>query len=311
MDLVAGSDLVVVLSFNGRDDTLECVASIVEGDPDVAVLVIDNGSFDGVLNEVVRRWPSVATLQTGRNLGFAGGMNVGITWGLDREARTITVLNNDTVAPPGMLTHLAKECPAGPAVSPLVTYPDGAPWFGGGTVDAATTLARHLNEAELATLVPADADLFATDVLAGCCLTAHASTWRQVGLFDERFFLNFEDSEWSLRARRLGVRLLVDRRVSLVHKVSRSFTGAMAGMGLFYYTRNGLLFGRGVRGSGLGQRARLLRRHVVPAVVGKFRSGPSRDGVRSLGIVNVAVSAHAIRRYGRAPAWLERAVLGR
>ena len=101
----------------------------------------------------------------------------------------MTVLNNDTVVPPGTIARLAQTARTGAAVSPEVRYlaePDRV-WFGGGTVDPRTNLARHLTDEELAAVdrVAHDTALRQTDVLAGCCVTATVATWRRVGLFDE------------------------------------------------------------------------------------------------------------------------------
>jgi GT2 family glycosyltransferase len=98
-------DVVVVLSFHGRADTELCVKSLVDGSPGARILVIDNGSFDGVLESVTGRWPQVHALQTGRNLGFSGGINAGLTWALDAGAATVTVLNNDTLLPRGAISR--------------------------------------------------------------------------------------------------------------------------------------------------------------------------------------------------------------
>jgi len=64
-------DVVVVLHYRGLADTERCVESLVKGSPDAQVLVVDNGSEDGALDHLVRRWPALATLQNGENLGFA------------------------------------------------------------------------------------------------------------------------------------------------------------------------------------------------------------------------------------------------
>jgi len=150
-----GPDVVVVLSYRGRNDTLRCVASLVDGNAEAQVVLVDNGSGDGVLEEVRRRWPDVETVQTGDNLGFAGGMNRGVQWALARDAASVTVLNNDTVVPPGVIATLVERAQQGVAVSPEVRYAaDGRVWFGGGVVDAETGLARHLSEAEIAQKFP-------------------------------------------------------------------------------------------------------------------------------------------------------------
>lgn len=307
---IAGRDVVVVLSFHGRDDTLACVASLTEGSPEAAVLVVDNGTFDGTLEAVRDRWPTVDILQTGRNLGFSGGMNAGIRWALERDARSVTVLNNDTTVPAGAIAALAARARAGLVlVSPEVRYatqPD-AVWFGGGLVDPATGLPRHLNAAELATIPPDALGLRSSQILAGCCLTASAATWRAVGLFDDRFFLTFEDSELSLRAKGFGVGLVVDTSVVIYHKVSASFVGAYTYLGLFYYVRNGLLFGAIYRPRDPAARLRFLRRHVAGEVAGPLRQRAFGEALRRLLIVGVAIGCRALGRYGEAPALIGRA----
>ncbi|WP_435203671.1 glycosyltransferase [Janibacter sp. GS2] len=299
--------VVVVLNFHGRDDTERCVASLVEGSPEAAVLVVDNGSHDGIVASVERRWPGVRTIQNQDNLGFAGGMNTGLRWAIGNGAKTVTVLNNDTIIPRGAIAALAAAASGGRAVSPEVHYADGSDevWFGGGAIDDRTGLARHLSNAELVH-APRDASgRRPTDVLAGCCVTAEADTWLRVGLFDERYFLNFEDSDWSLRARAAGVDLFVDQGIVIHHEVSASFTGAYSYLGLFYYSRNGLLFIRDRINGSLLQRCRFLRHHVAPDPVGRWRRGQRRDAARRAAVVAVAVCCQLRHRYGRAPRWLE------
>lgn len=302
-----GADVIVVLSYFGMADTLACVESLVAGSPDSRVLVIDNGSFDGVIPEVQRRWPQVDTLQTGTNLGFAGGMNRGISTSLGRGAATVTVLNNDTIVPAGVPQKLAGIARLGAAVSPEVRYADGSErvWFGGGVIDRRTSLARHLSSAEISSS-DGEAPLRLSEVLAGCCVTASAETWRRVGLFDERYFLNFEDSDWSVRAKAREVPLVVAREVSIYHRVSASFTGLYSYLGLFYYARNGLLFGSTRGRWDIPTRLRFLRRHVVPVLGRDVRDSAWSEAARHTLIIFSAVLSHASRRYGRAPQILER-----
>jgi GT2 family glycosyltransferase len=310
-----GPHVVVVLNYHGYADTLPCVASVVDGSPEVEVLVVDNGSWDGTLDAVRRRWPRVEVDQSPENLGFAGGMNRGVEWALARGASTVTVLNNDTVVPPGALASLARTAADGVAVSPEVRYAaNGRVWFGGGVVDPGTGLARHLSDAEIALSFPASGPRV-VETLAGCCVTAPAQVWRTVGGFDERYFLIFEDADWSMRARARGVQLLVDPSVQIQHAVSASFTEDRALLGLYYYARNGLLFGsRWRRHTGRGDNrtaARFLRRHVVPEVTGAWRRRDLRGALTRQGLLALAVADHVAGRYGRAPAWLERQAVRR
>ncbi len=301
------SDVVVVLNYNGRSDTEKCVASLVSGSPEATVLVVDNGSTDGVIDGVSARWPGVHTIQNPRNLGFAGGMNTGVRWALAHGADTVTVLNNDTVVPPGVLQRLCTVARTGVVVSPEVRYADGSEkvWFGGGAIDVDTGLARHLSESEF-TQLPLEDGFRLSPVLAGCCLTATAETWSTVGLFDERYFLNFEDSEWSMRASRTGVPLVVDPSVHIYHRVSASFAGAYSYLGLFFYTRNGLLFIReGLKGP-RRQAIRFLRRHVLTGLVHRLRQRDWAELGRRTIVVACALWCRARSSYGAAPTWLER-----
>src|SRR5712691_1075109 len=78
---------VIVLNWNGRDDTLACIGSLAGMDyPNFAVIVVDNGSTDGSVTALRHRFPHLEIVETGRNLGFAGGNNVGMRLALDRGA---------------------------------------------------------------------------------------------------------------------------------------------------------------------------------------------------------------------------------
>ena len=299
---VSARHVVVVLNWHGRSDTLACVESLSAGSPEAEVLVVDNGSADRTLDAVAERWPDVHLLALERNHGFSGGMNRGIRHALESlGARTVTILNNDTVIAPGAMAALeAIAASADLAVSPVVRYRDSPEriWFGGGSLDDANGFPFHTAPEDLA---PCVAGLRPSTVLAGCCITARSDVWRRVGLFDERFFLNFEDSEWSLRATERGVGLAVACDVEILHAVSASFTGTAATLGSFYYLRNGLLFAR-LAGSGFGARTRFLRRFGL----GGIRRQSARSRGRTLTVLMWAVVTDTARSYGEAPRALQR-----
>lgn len=296
----APTHVVVVLNWHGRDDTLACLRSLREGSPEAVVLLVDNGSFDGTVEAAASEWPEIRTLQLPENLGFAGGMNRGIRNALDLGAEVVTVLNNDTIVPAGAMRELRAAAGADVAVSPEVMYraaPDEL-WFGGGTLDERDAFPHHTDPAML---MPCRDGFRQTTLLAGCCITARDSVWERAGLFDERFFLNFEDSEWSLRASARGIRMMVACDVRILHAVSASFHGAAATLGTFYYVRNGLLFNRSAGGD-LRSRARFVGRSTRNTLRGR----PVADVLRGLLVIAWAVAADAFRRYGPAPAALQR-----
>ncbi len=76
---------IVVLNWNGWQDTLACIASLrALAYADVQIVLVDNGSTDGSVGHFAREVPSVELLQTGANLGFGGGCNKGIRLALSR-----------------------------------------------------------------------------------------------------------------------------------------------------------------------------------------------------------------------------------
>ena len=89
---------IIILNWNGRDDTLECIESVRNIDyPNFTVVVVDNGSSDDSVEAIHDKFPEITVLETGKNLGYAGGNNVGIRYVLRHRADFILLLNNDTI----------------------------------------------------------------------------------------------------------------------------------------------------------------------------------------------------------------------
>ncbi len=298
---------VVILSWHGREDTLRCVRSVLaDGLAPAQVLVVDNGSGDGLGDALRELAPEVRFRQTGANLGFTGGMNHGIRACLAEGARHVCVLNNDTEVTPGMFAALVRHAAPGTAVSPEVRYLDEPEtvWFGGGAVEADRGWPRHLTPAELARDDAADPGrvLRESATLAGCCVLAPAATWRQVGLFDPAYFLLFEDADWSARARARGVRLVVARDAVLLHAVSASFTGPSHLLSSYYYARNAMRYTRTRVTRRPTPRLRFVRDQLARPALRRVRSGAVRDGALEALFTGAGLVADAVRLYGPAPA---------
>ena len=88
---------IVVLNWNGWQDTIACIFSIQKQDyPNFHLLVVDNGSTDDSVVQIKKAAPAVELLQTGANLGFGGGCNAGIRLALDRGADFVWLINSDS-----------------------------------------------------------------------------------------------------------------------------------------------------------------------------------------------------------------------
>ena len=217
----------VVINWNRPDDTLLCLASLrrQEGIFNLEPIVIDNGSSDNSVERIRNAFPGIELLEAGRNVGFASGMNLGIRQALKRGADYALLLNNDTIADPAMLDQLLKQAASGVGLmAPAIFYadqPDRIWSVGGGfssiLLEATGNHGRH----RLLPDRPVERGF-----LSGCALLIHREVFEKVGLFDERFFMYYEDLDFCLRAQRAGYCLWLVPKARLWHKVSLSSGGA-------------------------------------------------------------------------------------
>jgi GT2 family glycosyltransferase/glycosyltransferase involved in cell wall biosynthesis len=233
---------VVVVTYDALPDTLVCVESLLAGSyPDQTIVVVDNGSSGEAEALRARFGDSIQTLAAGRNLGYGAGANLGIRHALERGADYVWVLNNDTVVRADTAARLVAAMEAHPEIgvaSPQISAPEGpeAPhgiWFAGGTVDLHRGETRHLTEP-----LAAEAGPVRFDFLTGCAPFFRASVLREVGLFWERLFLFWEDTDLDLRIRRAGFTTCVVPDAWIHHAIHGSTSH---GVVAYYHFRNALL----------------------------------------------------------------------
>lgn len=297
----AGTTAVVVLNWNGGADTLRCLRSLRTHEPDLHLIVVDNDSTDGSLEDVEAAGLADDVVRAGGNLGYAGGNNLGLRRALSDGYPVIAVLNNDTYLERPAFGPLAAAVSARPdlVLSPLIRYSaTDAMWFEGGVLDDGYP--RHVQPAELMKWPVVDNRRDA-DVLSGCCIVAAATTWRDVGLFNDGLFLLFEDSDWSIRARAAGRRLAVSTDTEIRHAVSASIRSRRTARLLsFYFGRNLIWFGRHHCRQAIPRLAgQWLGRPAIRATLGR----EPRDDVvfRWLGALGALVGQSGI-----APRWVQR-----
>jgi GT2 family glycosyltransferase len=237
---------IVVLAWNQRDLTLECLASLAALDHpagQLQIVVVDNGSTDGTARAVREAYPAVTVLETGENLGYAGGNNVGIRYALDRGADLVCILNNDVTVAPGfcapLLSVLRRGGGAG-VVTPLIAdmaQPERV-WALGSMVDQRRGLVRRLHVDEPVSALRT-AEPFEVDVASGAAMLVRREVFERVGLLDEAFYLYFEETDWCLRVRRSGYQILAVPSSVVWHKVSATL-GQTSPVIDYYMLRNHL-----------------------------------------------------------------------
>ncbi len=229
--------IVIILHYRGLADTAACLASVVpQRHADLAILLVDNASGDDLSALQAQYGAQIDVLRLSENLGWAGGNNAGIAWARREQAGIVCLLNNDTIVPSGAFDRLAaaaKLC--GPCLMhPAIDYADPAE---GVQIDPSI----WPDAAELPSLSPDNAKLFALNFAYGACLLIPMAVFDRIGIFDERFFLQLEETDLFYRAQSEGIPSLCLPSVRIVHAESRSFGGRVTPDKTYYIIRNSAL----------------------------------------------------------------------
>lgn len=279
---------VVILNWNGKEDTLECLASVSQlAYTNYEIVVVDNGSTDGSVDAVSKQYPGIKILQTGSNLGYAGGNNIGIKYALSHDADYILILNNDVVVAPDLVTEFMNASNFLPPGSVL-----GAKIYSYDQPDTLCSLAGRWNgetsNFEYIGHNQKDGPLFEgllqVDYVIGCSLFISANTFKDVGLLDENFFLNYEETDWCYRAKEKGYKCFVTPKAKLWHKISSSFGGADSPVHTYFMNRNKLIWAkkhlpRSARTKLHKRSIVTLRRMLLPQYVFPTADGPLMKGL--------------------------------
>ena len=299
---------IVIVIWNGVADTLECLRSLSKDTyPNKEIIVVDNGSTDDSAARIREEGFNVTLLSCPLNLGFTGGNNVGLSEALRRGAKYAFLLNNDTTVDPGALSILvetAEGLPDAGVLSPAVYYHDTPRevWFSGATLCLARGEALHSNLPAGGTgpgVFPTAGighGAFPSPWVSGCAMLARMDAVRQVGGFDDRFFLTWEDVDWCCRMRMARWEVLVVSAACIYHKCGRS--GArLTGVHRYYAVRNSLLLASKHAGYlYVSALAFILGRHCRGSL-----AGPKLERRQNLATVLEGFKDHLLGRYGRRP----------
>jgi hypothetical protein len=242
--------VAVILNWNNLELTRDTLRSLGEQDyPHLRAVLIDNASRnqEETLSVIHKEFPQLELWGSPRNLGFAGGCNLGMRIALDMGAELVLLLNNDVLLEReavGLLVQALEEDERAGAASPLVLYasePDRV-WFAGGTVrQGGRVLPEHLWLNEPPASVP-DVASYETEWLAGTCVLVRRSAVERTGMLDPAYFLYWEDVDWCYKLRAEGYRLLVVPRAVIRHRVNATTAGLPSQGSVYYWERNRLRF---------------------------------------------------------------------
>jgi len=243
-----GSPLIwiVVLNWNGLDDTLECLHSLSRlRYPNAHIVVVDNGSRGSDVERIHETFSHTRVLRNPENLGYAGGNNTGIRLALENGADYVWLLNNDTIVEPECLSRLvdiAERHPRLGLLSPVI-YDYEQP----SSVQFCGTILNHLTQRQITLTSLTDSRKTAASgplALWGTALLLKRSLIEAIGLFDERYFAYQEDLDYSLRAIAAGFDTRVVAEATVLHKSGRSLGSTESPLKEYLVVRNWYLLWR-------------------------------------------------------------------
>jgi GT2 family glycosyltransferase len=212
---------IVIPNWNGEDLIAECLASLRLQSYPAKIIVVENGSIDGSIEIIESQFPDVILLKQPENLGFAGGVNVGIRYALEHGADAVALFNNDAVAEPDWLKNL---------VASLEDNGD----IGIVTGKFMRTDKKHIDSTGDYYSVygmPFPRDRNKPDTgqrnnpehifgASGGASLYRADMLKETGLFDEAFFAYYEDVDISFRAQLAGWKVAYEPTALAYHHVS-------------------------------------------------------------------------------------------
>lgn len=222
---------VIVVSYNTRDMTLACLASVYKHSvgEDVDLIVIDNDSSDGSADAIAANFPELTLIRSRENLGFAQANNLAA-----RQARGdyLLLLNPDTLVLEGSINRLYSFAKAHPlhriyggrtlfadhSLNPSSCWGRATPWsfFCYGTGLTSLFRKSKLFNPEAYGAWQRDS-VREVDIVSGCFFLVEKKLWDELGGFDPKFFMYGEEADLCLRAKKLGARPVICPDATIIH----------------------------------------------------------------------------------------------
>lgn len=278
---------IVCINFNSEKETHHCLVSLQNLKKDnieVHIVIIDNGSKIPFQLTTTEKKNGVVLLRSETNIGFTGGTNMGISYGVARGVDFVLLINNDTTADSHILIELLKsfeeDSKVGLAV-PKIYFTKGHEyhlkrykkdelgrvfWYAGGYTDWANVFNIHrgVDEVDTGQYNKEEKITFAT----GCCMLIRTDVLEKVGLFDNTYYLYFEDADLSQRILQKGYNIVYVPKAILWHSNSASAGGSGSSLHDYYLTRNRMLFG--MKYAPIRSKIALLRESISLFLSGRY-----------------------------------------
>ena len=231
---------IITINYNGLDDTRALIESIPFNE-NMEVIMVDNASKNQEADIIAKRFPQVKVLKSKRNLGFAGGNNLGIQ---AAQGKYLFLINNDTFFKDFNVQALIDRMESSPdigIVCPKIRFAWGnkSIQFAGYSKLSTVTVRNYaigFNEDDHGQYDIANSTPYAH----GAAMFIRRDAIKKVGLMPECYFLYYEELDWSMMFARAGYQLWYEPKCTIYHKESQA-TGQNSPLRTYYLTRNRLL----------------------------------------------------------------------
>ncbi len=231
---------IITVNYNGVNDTCELIDSIPSND-NMEVIVVDNGSREDEASLIAQRYPQVIIIRSARNLGFAGGNNLGIK---AAKGKYIFLINNDTVFKDFNIQPIINRLKSSHRIG-LVCPKIRFEW-GNNLIQYAgyTPLSRITARNRSIGFGEEDNGQYniahPTPYAHGAAMLIKRDAIDKVGLMPEDYFLYYEEIDWSMMFTKADYEIWYDPSCTIYHKESQS-TGQNSPLRTYFMTRNRLL----------------------------------------------------------------------
>ena len=231
---------IITVNFNGLNDTCTLIESIPFNE-NMEVIVVDNASKQDEASIIAQRYPYIRTIRTDKNLGFAGGNNLGIK---EAKGKYLFLINNDTVFKEFNIEPLIKKLESSPTIGIVCTKIRFA--WGTNPIQYAgyTPLSKISVRNQAIGFGEEDNGQYdtahPTPYAHGAAMLINREALNKVGLMPEDYFLYYEEIDWSMMFTKAGYEIWYDPTCTIYHKESQS-TGQDSPLRTYYITRNRLL----------------------------------------------------------------------
>lgn len=228
---------ILILTWNNPGDLRECLGHLRKITyPNFEVIVIDNASKSGTTEKVQKDFQKFTFIYNKENSGFTGGNNIGIKYALKKNADFILIMNDDIMVSSNFLEPLVQI-----ACSNINIGIVGPKNYFYDEKDKIFSSGRKVNYWLGRTIELNLESKAEVEAIAGCCFLIRDAVIKKIGYLYEPFFINFEETDFCLRARKAGFKIICEPKSEVWHKV-QSTVSKISSLQSYYCYRNKALF---------------------------------------------------------------------